>query len=260
MSRKIFFLASILFLSAAAANAQTGREIMEWLDAANEPDTSHALVKMNIIEADGSLKERVFEEWSALDTTGRKHRVIVFHTPASVRDTRFLVKENEDRDDDQWIYLPALRKVRRISASEGGDSFMGTEFSYDDLKSREIDDYSYTRLGDGEALGYACWIVESLPKAGTESQYSRVLRWITRDREIMRTLRMELFGEDEEIEKIFTVEKLEIVDSYWTPLSVLMKNTRTGRGTRLVQQRIELDKPVNPRRFTTRYLETGRTE
>ena len=71
---------------------------------------------------------------------------------------------------------------------------------------------------------------------------------------------MELFGEDEGIEKIFTVEKLEIVDSYWTPLSVLMKNTRTGRGTRLVQQRIELDKPVNPRRFTTRYLETGRTE
>lgn len=260
MNSKSFFLPLLLILFPVLLTAQTGREIMEWLDAAEEPKTTHALVKLSIIEAEGSVKERVIEEWSARDNSGLSHSVIVFHTPASVRDTRFLVKENTGRDDDQWIYLPALRKVRRIAASEGGDSFMGTEFSYDDLKSRQIDDYTYTYLRSEEARGHECWVVESLPKEGTGSQYGRVLHWVTRDRDIMRTLRMELFGTDGEIEKIFTVEKLELIDGYWTPMSVLMENQRSGRATRLEQQRIELDKAVNPRRFTPRFLETGRTE
>jgi Outer membrane lipoprotein-sorting protein len=239
---------------------QEGRAIMEQLQEANDPQTSHALVRMELLETDGSVKERIIEEWSDEDEQGLARSVIVFHRPTSVQNTRFLVIENSDREDDQWIFLPALKRVRRIASSEGGDSFMGTEFSYDDFKSREIDDYTHTYLRTENAQGYRCHVVESVPKEGTGSRYGRILHWITVDEEIMSDLKMELYDRDGSLARTFLVEDLKQVDGYWTPVSVIMKNSKTGRATRLVQERLELDKPVNPRRFTTRYLQTGRTE
>ena len=241
-------------------NARDGRAIMERLKAADDPSTSHALVRMELIDADGSVRERIIEEWSDTDAEGLSRSVIVFHRPAAVQNTRFLILENADRDDDQWIYLPALKRVRRIASSEGGDSFMGTEFSYDDLKSRDIDDYRHTYLRDERAQGYDCLVVESVPEPGTDSRYGRILHWITADETIMQDVKMELYDERGELMKTFMVEELEKIDGYWTPVSVIMRNDVSGQATRLVQERLELDKPVNPRRFTTRYLQTGRTE
>ena len=251
---------AILWLPLIALQAQEGRQIMEVVDEANDPATTHALIRMELIDADGEIKERIIEEWSAEDESGLGRSVIVFHRPASVQNTRFLVIENGDRDDDQWIFLPALKRVRRIAASEGGDSFMGTEFSYDDLKSRDIDDYDHRYLRDERAAGYDCRVVESVPKAGTGSQYGRILHWVTADEEIAADVRMELYDEEGTLIKLFQVQELEKIDGYWIPVAVRMENVKSGRATRLVQERVELDKPVNPRRFTTRYLETGRAE
>ncbi len=259
MRRKLSILAALI-ASVLPAFAQDGRAIMEKLDAANDPSTTHALIKMELIDTDGSVKDRVIEEWSADDNQELTHSVMVFHTPASVQNTRFLVAENDGRDDDQWIYLPALRKVRRIASSEGGDSFMGTEFSYDDMKSKDIDEYKHTYLRDEKAQGYDCTVIESIPLPDTDSQYSKVIHWVTKDEEIMSDVKMELYDKNGNLFKVFTVEVLENIDGYWTPMNVIMKNVQNGKSTRLTQEKIELDKPVNPRRFTSRYLQTGRTE
>lgn len=258
MKHKLYLFLIPFLLLAVGAAAQEADEIMRQVEKANSPETTHALIRMELIDSDGETKERIIEQWGEeQDSVSRS--VIVFHRPASVQHTRFLSLENPDRDDDQWIYLPALKRVRRIAASEGEDSFMGTEFSYDDLKSREAEDFRHRITGEGVILDYPCWIIESTPKPETDSNYGRIRHWVTKDPEVRSDLKMELYDEEGRLAKSFIVEKLELIDGYWTPTSAVMLNERNGRATRLIQERLELDRGVNPRRFTTRFLETGRT-
>lgn len=249
----LFIVASLLF-------GQEAYEIMQRVENDDDPDTTHALVQMILTDAQGNENERIIEQWSALDDNGNTHSVMVFHSPASVKNTRFLTAENQDRDDDQWIFLPALNRVRRIASSDNDSSFMGSEFTYYDMKSRRLDDYHYEKVGEGEVLGYPCYIVESHPKEGVDSPYARAVSWIPEDPEINLPLKVEIYQSEEVILKILQVEELQQISGFWTPMRITMINQQNKRSSTLVQQKIELDSPVNTRRFSQRFLETGRTE
>lgn len=241
-------------------SAQDGAEIMKRVDDQSEPKTTHALIQMILTDQNGEKNERVIEQWSAKDSNGDNHSVMVFHSPASVKNTRFLTKENQGRDDDQWIFLPSLNRVRRIASGEGDSSFMGTEFTYQDLGSREYDDYTYKYLRRENVQGYDCYVVETRPKPGVDSSYHHTIGWVTVDESINTSVKMEIYESETELLKVMTVEDLSQVDGYWIPRSLTMKNMQNNRSTTLVQQRLELDKPVNTKRFSQRFLETGRTE
>ena len=95
---------------------------------------------MDLVDKNGDVSSRRIEQYSMDDADDLGRVLMIFHAPASVKNTRFLVMEKEgDADDDQWIYLPAMQRVRRIAASEGSSSFMGSDFSYDDMSSRDIE-------------------------------------------------------------------------------------------------------------------------
>jgi len=253
-------LITLLLATASLLFAQDAYEIMKRVQDASSPKTTHALVQMILTDQKGDQSERVVEQWSAEDNSGDNHNIMVFHSPASVKNTRFLTKENQDRNDDQWIFLPALNRVRRIASSEGDSSFMGSEFTYHDMESRELDDYSYEYLGMGETLGYECYKVESRPKEGVDSPYFKTVSWIAVNEEINTPLKIEIYQSESDILKILKVEEIKNISGYWTPMRLTMSNQQNNRSTTLVQQRMELDKPVNTRRFSQRFLETGRTE
>ncbi|MDY7029898.1 MAG: outer membrane lipoprotein-sorting protein, partial [Spirochaetota bacterium] len=148
----------------AVDTALDGSAIIE--NAYNLPtgETSHSLVEMKLIDEGGEVHSRVVENWSMESAAGTDSNVIVFHSPATVKDTRFLSIENTNRDDDQWIYLPALGRVRRIAASEGDSSFMGTDFTYNDMQSREVYEDNHTLLREERFQEWDCYVVESIPK------------------------------------------------------------------------------------------------
>lgn len=243
-----------------AGSSADAYAIMKAAEDKAAPKTTHALVKLELVDEKGGLSERVIEQWSAEDAAGLARSVIVFHTPATVKNSRFLTVENAGRDDDKWIFLPALKKVRRIAASEGGSSFMGTEFTYDDMATRKLDDYSYRLLGSEAVGGRDCDIVEALPKDPKKSQYAKIVTWMAKDPEIRLPLRAQMYKDASTVGKTLTMEEIAQVDGYWMPLRLTMKNEETGRATRLVQQKMELDKAVDERRFTVKFLETGRVE
>jgi Outer membrane lipoprotein-sorting protein len=251
----LFIITGITLLS-----AQDGYEIMKRMDEKATPKTTHALVQMVLTDQRGQQNERVIEQWSAIDNDGNTHNVMVFHSPASVKNTRFLTKENKDRDDDQWIFLPALNRVRRIAASDGGGSFMGTEFTYHDLESRELDDYSYKYLGKETVQGYECYRVETHPKPGIDSPYAKTISWVTVEEEISAVMKAEIYESETKLLKVMTVEDISEVSGYWIPVKIVMTNTQNQRSTALVQQKLELDKSVNTTRFSQRFLETGKTQ
>ncbi len=184
--------------------------------------------------------------------------VIVFHRPASVEGTRFLVAENEDRDDDQWIYLPSLDRVRRIAGSEGGESFMGTDFTYDDLKTRDVDEDRHELLREEEFGGRECYVVESIPKDPDDSQYSKRVQWVAKD--IWIPMKIELYDKSEDLLKVNTVEEVDQVQGYWTIMENVMENVQTGHKTRLDIQKIRYDEDLNPNLFSKNFLRTGRVQ
>ncbi|MFO8065689.1 MAG: outer membrane lipoprotein-sorting protein [Spirochaetia bacterium] len=198
-----------LFVASTAA-AIDGREVAEHVENRDDGETGHSLVNMDLIDEGGNTRSRIIEEWSMETEDDLSRLVIVFHRPASVEGTRFLVAENEDRDDDQWIYLPSLDRVRRIAGSEGGESFMGTDFTYDDLKTRDVDEDRHELLREEEFGGRECYVVESIPKDPDDSQYSKRVQWVAKD--IWIPMKIELYDKSEDLLKINTVDFLDRVD------------------------------------------------
>jgi hypothetical protein len=258
--KKRILLLTLLTTVSLMLTAQDAYEIVKRQSEQDSPRTTHALLQMVLTDQRGQQNERVIEQWSAVDNQGETHSVMVFQSPASVKDTRFLTKENLDRDNDQWIFLPALNQVRRIAGSEGDSSFMGSEFTYQDMNDRELDDYSYNYLGQETINGEQCYKIEALPNADTESSYDHSILWITVDESINIILRIEIYSSTDDLLKVYTVEEFEQIQGYWIHKNVTMANVQNQRSTSLIQQRVELDRPVNTQRFSQRFLETGRTE
>jgi len=257
------FIVGSLNMTAVAID---GREIMERVDNRDTGDSRHALMGMDLIDANGDVRPRVLEVWSQKVDFEKdlNHNIIIIHEPSSIKNTRFLQKENDGEDDDQWIYLPDLGRVRRISGGQGGDSFMGSDFTYDDLKSREIDDFEYKLLKEEEYNDYETYVVEAIPKNPAEEQYAKTISWITKEHYI--PVKIEMYDKDsKELYKEMKIKSdIEKIDGIWTVFSTVMENLDSGHKTNLyVKKRdnnylLEYNVEINDKRFSQQFLKTGR--
>ena len=253
MKRTILFV--LMLFIGLQLFAQSGLEIMQKVDAAAKPSTSRSLVVMELIEKNGDTSSRQVE-YIIANKNDIAYSLVLFHSPANVKDTRFLSIEYPNKADDRWIYLPALKKVRRIAASEGGSSFMGTDFTYDDMAERDINKYEYQKLREEKTNDFDCWVVEVVPKSGTDSQYSRSIFWV--DKESLLTVRVELFDKDGELLKTSVCEQIAQVQGHWSIIKNRMTNNRTGHATLLEIKKLVYDSEIDERVFSTTFLETGR--
>lgn len=254
--RGMMLAAALLLVLPAAAAALTGTEVAEKVSNRPTGDSTHSLVKMVLIESDGSEKDRLVEEWSMENERGLSSSVIVFHEPASVKNTRFLMKERAAGDDDQWIYLPGLGRVRRIAASEGNSSFMGTDFTYNDMEGRDVADDTHTILREERQGGYDCYVVESVPKDPADSQYSKRIQWVAKENWI--PVKVEFYDKSEELLKVLTIGRIEKVQGYHTAINTTMKNVQSGHATELNIQKLRYNEQLPDGLFTVHFLETGR--
>jgi hypothetical protein len=255
-ARSIAFVVAALAAASFPAAALDGREIMQNVDAVKKPRFSHSAVKMELVDKTGGVEVRQIEEWGK-NENDLTSVVMAFHTPASVKDTRFLQVENKDKADDKWIYLPALRSVRRVASSEGDKSFMGTDATYDDMSTREVDQDTHELLGEKTVAGFDCWTVKSTATDPADSQYAHRITYV--DKKTSVPVRVEMFDKkDSALLKVLEVEKLENVGGYWITRATSLSNVKTGHSTRITLMKIEVDKQVSPKLFTPAFLSTGR--
>ncbi|MFW5712353.1 MAG: outer membrane lipoprotein-sorting protein [Spirochaetota bacterium] len=247
---------ALLLLATTGLFAIDGREVAENVYNRDTGDSMHSLVEMNLIESDGKISNRIVENWTKESEAGTASSVIVFHKPASVEGTRFLTIENEGRDDDQWIYLPGLGRVRRIAASEGDSSFMGTDFTYDDMQSRDVDEDSHTILREEQQADRDCYVVESVPKNPGDSQYSKRVQWVAKD--IWIPVKVDFYDKSGDLLKTLIVERIEKVQGFWTTINTTMENQQTGHATELNIQKLVYNEDLPDGLFTTNFLRTGR--
>ena len=243
-------------LAVAWAQSQSAEDIVRASRDRIKASTVSSRSRMVITAKDGSTTERVVDQYSTGSGPTAK-TVIVFQKPAGVAGTRFLTVANPGGLDDRWIFLPALGKVRRVSASEGSASFMGTDLSYDDLSSmnRAADADSHAILRDDVLAGTDCWVIESRPR-DTAYQYSRMLSWISKAS--FMALRIELYDRKGELAKVMELLKAEDRQGRLTPLATRMSTVRTGTSTTIYVDIIKYDDPIPASVFTTKFLETGR--
>ncbi|MDR2109712.1 MAG: outer membrane lipoprotein-sorting protein [Spirochaetaceae bacterium] len=251
-----FVLVSLFF--AAAAGAQDAAAIVRNSRDRITADTISTRSRMVITARDGTTSERVLDQYSKDGQRGGR-TIIVFQRPAGVANTRFLTMENPGASDDRWIFLPSLGKVRRIAASEGSSSFMGTDLSYDDISSADRDvDLDNHRLVREEAYGgNPCYVIESIPK-DTSYQYSKMIQWIDKNTKVNH--KVELYDRRGTLVKVLEILKLENVQGRLSSMETKMSTLTAGTSTTIYVDILKYNDPIPEGVFTPTYLETGRPQ
>lgn len=162
--------------------------------------------------------------------------------------------EEEGRDDDQWIYLPALKKVKRISSDSKSDYFMGSDFTYDDLGDRQPTDDNHKILREEKLNDEDCYVVASNPK-DEEYMYSRTVTWIIKDKWI--GLKKEFYDEDNEHLKTLSVKKYDKIKDYWIITNSQMHNVQKDHTTNMVLDNLKIDIGIEDNKFTERMMKRG---
>ena len=255
---KKFFAVFIFFaLVTVAASSQDAASIIEQSRNRIKADTISTRSRMIITAKNGTVTERVMDQYSKKDAQGNARAVIVFQEPASVRGSRFLTMENPGREKDQWIFLPSLGKIRRIAASEGSGSFMGSDFSYDDISSadRKTDLDNHKILRTEKLNGKDCHVIESASK-DQNYQYSKMIQWIDAGSYVI--YRIELYDRKGSQVKLLEIPEYRETQGRLAPYQTKMTSLAEGTSTSLIVVNLKYDDPIPESVFTTKFLETGR--
>ena len=246
LSKKItVLLVSSLVLSSVFAD-EKGKEIMKRAEDKKSPSFTQSMVLMELKDKSGSTDTRQVVQYGKDD--GKKTSVVMdFKGPSSVKDTRFLQITNDNAPDDKWIYLPALKSVRRVNSSEGSKSFMGTDATYDDLSSRKLEEDEHEFLREetytvSNGTSYECNVVKNTPI----------------DKKTDCPVHSEMYDKNGKLIKTLDVLKIENINGYDVPMENILKNVQNGHSTSLKILKIAVDKPIPERVFTQQFLSTGK--
>jgi len=261
MTKKIASFA-IAIMMGASAFAIDGTEIMQKVYDRQKPDFTQAAVQLTLTKGGKVEETRNVGEYGRCKNN-LTDITMVFMSPATVKGTRFLVKENEGKDDDKWIYLPSLKTTRRIAASDGEKPFVGTDFSYDDMSSRKVEEDTHKLLKNSEDKGNFkdLYVVESIPKDPKSSQYSKRISWVTKDSWIPTYI--ELYDKKGSLLKVNEIKSIQKMPgsngrSYNIPTENIMTNVQKDHATIMKLGGIKVDQPLADRYFTTDFLNTGK--
>jgi outer membrane lipoprotein-sorting protein len=251
------FLTGVCFLNAqdGAANAAS---IMNSARNRIKSDTMSTRSRMVISAKDGSTTEQVIDQYSKDGPNGAR-TMIVFQSPASVKGSRFLTMDAASGGSDRWIFLPTLGKVRRIAASESGGSFMGTDFSYDDISliGRKVDLDTHTILREETLNGNACYVIQSVPK-DSSYQYSKSISWVEKSRFL--TYKSEMYNRKGDLIKVMEMSGYKDVQGRLTPMQTKISTVGAGTSTTIYLDIVKYDDQIPEAVFTTAYLETGKVK
>jgi hypothetical protein len=228
--------------------ALTAKEIMQKVDTKKEPRDIKSDMTMRLINKKGKERKRKIR----VIRKGEERQIMWFLEPADVKGTSFLKIEKEGSFDDMRLYLPAFKKVRRITSSAKSDKFMGSDFTYEDMTTREIEDYTYKLFGDSTIDNMDCYSIESSPKEKTDTDYGRVISWVWKDEFIVVYEKM--FDKKGRMLKIKKVSDFKVIKDYQVFHRIEIENVKKKHRTVLEMDNISLDTGVKSSLFHERNL------
>jgi len=253
---KILFVTIVLMLMVIGfAQAQiTGLQVMENVyNRPTGPDIQSTLT-MTLTNSRGSTRVREIKQFIKEFGDDEK-KIMFFVAPSDVKNTSFMSWSYGDgKSDDMWIYLPALKKTKRISSSSKSDYFMGSDFTYDDLGERYPSLDTNTILREETVNGEDCYVVESVSK-DSNYFYSKTITWVVKDQWF--GMKREFYDEDGELLKRLTINEHKKVNGYWVIPEMEMYNEQKEHTTLMQLDDIKIGEGMKDSQFTERMMERG---
>ncbi|GHV06051.1 hypothetical protein AGMMS50229_10170 [Campylobacterota bacterium] len=250
----------LLFCAVVSSFALDAQEIMRQVDERDKGNRMRANMQMILVDGANRTRERKMVQFKR-DFAAITKKAIIFLEPSDVKNTGFLIFDHKSEDDEQWLYLPNLQKTKRIASSDQSGSFMGSDFSYNDLNDRNIDDYNYKLVGDREVNGFAVWLIEATPKnerVRENSGYTRSLLAVRKDNFfVIRAINYETKKNRVKFLDIPTVER---IDSIWQPLEMQMTTKQDNtvlHSTTIRFQNVRFGQELDDEQFSIRGIERG---
>lgn len=259
MKKLLLSLVAIGVMTLANAQENDANKIMKQVKYQSIVPDEYMEMTMELVNERGKKKERFIKQY-IFRSEGLRKSLIIFTDPSDIRGSGFLSIENKDRDDDNWLYLPALRRSRRISPSDLTDKFMGSDFTFEDLEDEDISQFKYKYLGEKKINDRPCHIIEAVPfleKKISETGYSKRIIHVDKASSIMSKIDYyDLNGEHIKTYEAGGLTKLENSDK-WRSYEMSMSDLKKKHSTKLNYNIIKLNNGLEPEFFSKRSLETG---
>lgn len=255
MKKLIVMFAAVIGLFPMFLFAQmTGAEVMNEVYNRPKGNGMTSELVMTITNSRGSVRERSIQQYQQ-DVNNVEKKLMFFTSPADVKDTSFMTwSYDSGQADDKWIYLPAMRRIRRIASDSNNDTFMGSDFTYEDMTLRHPDLDSHEVIREEELQGKTYLVVESKPENENQA-YSFTRNWINPETYI--GIRKEFFNSKGEVIRRLSVNSTEQIDGFWVITDMTMENLVKKSSTRIQMKEVTFDTGLNDAFFSERQMQRG---
>ncbi len=240
----------VIWLAGFAAHAQDAREIVEQAQNRARAKSQHYEGTLRVIDARNKVTEKRWV-YDRIGSFGNSKVVLRFTAPAEVKGVALLIVNHPERASDQWMWTPSIQRERRIALQDRSTRFFGTDFSFEDLEERDVNQFDYLLIGEDTVDGARCWKIEGRPKQAKGSQYTSSLLWIRKDNYA--------FAGIENYRKAQLVRRakysdLQQVQGIWTAREIEMTDFNRNSRTLLKLERLEYNVPMRDDDFTLQAL------
>ena len=246
MNRGFATLLIAVTLSVVVKTADNARAIVAEAQRRTDAVSQRYEGLLQVFDAKGKVTDKRWT-FDRLGAHGDSKAVLRFTAPAEVKGLALLVVNHPDRASDQWMWIPAIERDRRIALQDRSTRFFGTDFSFEDLEERDVNQFDYTLLGDDSVDGAPSWKIQSTPKGAKVSQYTRSIVWIRKD--TFAVARIENFLEDRIVRRL-TYSDFQQVQGIWTARQMEMADLRRDSRTRLTLDKLQYNVPLKDEDFT----------
>jgi len=236
----------VLAIGIQVRGADNARQIVEEAQKRTDASSQRYEGLLQVFDAKGKISDKRWT-FERLGSHGRSKSVLRFTAPAEVKGVALLVVNHPDRASDQWMWTPAIERDRRIALQDRSTRFFGTDFSFEDLEERDVDQYDYTLAGDDTVDAAACWKIQSTPRETKSSQYTQSIVWVRKDNYALA--RIENYNKDQVVRRL-NYSDIRNVQGIWTARQLEMTDVKRGSRTRLTLDKLEYNVPLKDEDFT----------
>ncbi len=257
MKTNRFLLGCVLLVTLSIQSSfgqLTGLQIVQKVYNLPTAADTEAELTMTLTNKQGEKRVRKLKQFIT-ESKEMEKTIMYFISPADVKGTSFMNwSYASGKNDDQWIYLPALKRTKRISSGSKGDYFMGSDFTYDDLGERHPNADNHKLLREETMNGKACYVVESTSKT-PGYMYSKTITWILKDTFI--GFKRDFYDDKGQLLKTLSIKKYEKINGFWIILETEMKNLKKSHATTITLSNVKLNQGIAESRFTERSMTVG---
>ena len=252
MSRRSVALLAVALLSLPAV-ADDARKLLVESEAKHRTRTQQYAGQLTVVAKDGKVRKKSWRSWRE-GYAGDAKLLIRFAAPPEVKGVSFLSLGKPGLSPDQWLYLPSMKRERRIATQDRDASFVGTDFNYEDMEEFDQAKFDVSMKGEESVDGQPCWRIEAKPEEkGGKSLYERKLLWLRKD--ILFMVREDIFrkGEKEPAKRLLLTD-VQQVDGHWVARKLEMSDLKKGSRTTIQLEELAFDRPQPAGRFTLQNL------